>query len=279
MRIRPRITEVIAKGILFITTLFIIGILIFIIIFILERGVSHLSWAFFTEPIKDMGREGGIFPAIVGTAMIVLVAIIVATPLGVASSIYLAEYTKGGRATQMIRFGINCLAAVPSIIFGLFGFILFVEILGFGWSILSGGLSLAAMVLPTIISTSEEALRRVPRSYRDVVRSLGATRWRVVSKAVLPYALPGMLTGVILSIGRAVGETAVVIFTAGTAVQTPRSLLDSARTMAVHFYVLAREGISVEKAYATATILICAILVINAFAYILMHRMMRGKRV
>lgn len=234
--------------------------------------------SFLTEPILDMGRSGGILPAIVGTILMVIVSVGIAAPLGVASAIYLAEYTKEGKLTQGIRFGINCLAGVPSIIFGLFGFILFVIILGFGWSILSGGLSLAAMILPTVIRTAEEALRSVPVSYRDVAASLGATRWQVVTKSVLPYALPGILTGVILGIGRSIEETAVVIFTAGSAVQMPTSFFDSARTMAVHFYILAREGISNSNAYATAAILICTILVINISAYTLMHRLMKGKR-
>lgn len=277
MRIAPSITQNIAKIFLFLATASAVGVLIFVIGFVLAGGFSHISWSFLTEPILDMGREGGILPAIVGTILMVIVAIGIAAPLGIASSIYLAEYTLEGRVTQVIRFGINCLAGVPSIIFGLFGFILFVVILGFGWSILSGGLSLAAMILPTIIRTSEEALRSVPQSYRDVAASLGATRWQVVTRSVLPYALPGILTGVILGIGRSIEETAVVIFTAGSAVQMPRSFFDSARTMAVHFYILAREGISNENAYATAAVLICTILVINITAYTLMHRLMRGK--
>jgi phosphate transport system permease protein len=134
------------------------------------------------------------------------------------------------------------------------------------------------MILPTIIRTAEEALRAVPRQYRDVAASLGATRWQVVTRSVLPYALPGILTGIILGIGRSIEETAVVIFTAGSAVQMPESLFDSARTMAVHFYILAREGVSNENAYATAAVLICTILIINVSAYSLMHRMMRGRR-
>lgn len=268
-----------AKALLLTATASAIFALVFVIGFVLAGGLGHLSWAFLTEPILDMGRGGGILPAIVGTLLMVMVAIGIAAPLGVASAIYLAEYTLEGRVTQAIRFGINCLAGVPSIIFGLFGFILFVIILGLGWSILSGGLSLAAMVLPTIIRTSEEALRSVPASYRDVAASLGATRWQVVVKSVLPYALPGILTGVILGIGRSIEETAVVIFTAGSAVQMPTSLFDSARTMAVHFYILAREGISNENAYATASILICTILIINISAYSLMHRLLRGRRI
>lgn len=277
MRISPTITQKIAKIILFTATASAVSVLLFVIGFVLAGGFRHLSWSFLTEPILDMGRSGGILPAIVGTMLMVIVAIGMAAPLGIASAIYLSEYTKEGKLTQGIRFGINCLAGVPSIIFGLFGFILFVIILGLGWSILSGGFSLAAMILPTIIRTSEEAIRSVPTSYRDVAASLGASRWQVVTRAVLPYALPGILTGVILGIGRSIEETAVVIFTAGSAVQMPTSLFDSARTMAVHFYILAREGISNENAYATATILICTILVINILAYTMMHRLMRNR--
>jgi len=278
MRISPVVTERIAKTALMLSCAAALAALVFVIGFVLAGGFRNLSWAFLSQPILDMGREGGILPAIVGTLMMVFVAVGIAGPLGVASAIYLAEYTIEGRVTQTIRFGINCLAGVPSIIFGLFGFILFVVMLGFGWSILSGGLSLAAMILPTIIRTAEEALRSVPREYRDVAASLGASRWQVVTRSVLPYALPGILTGIILGIGRSIEETAVVIFTAGSAVQMPHSLFDSARTMSVHFYLMAREGISNEKAYATAAVLICTILVINTTAYVVMNRMMRGKR-
>ncbi len=278
MRIPPSITQKIAKISLTLACASAVAALVFVIGFVLVGGLKHVTWAFLTEPILDMGRAGGILPAIVGTILMVFVAIGIAAPLGIASAIYLAEYTQEGKVTQTIRFGINCLAGVPSIIFGLFGFILFVVMLGFGWSIISGGLSLAAMVLPTIIRTAEEAMRAVPRNYRDVAASLGATRWQVVTRAVLPYALPGVLTGVILGIGRSIEETAVVIFTAGSAVQMPRSLFDSARTMSVHFYILAREGISNDNAYATAAVLICTILVINITAYTMMHRLMRGRR-
>jgi len=278
MRITPSTTQKLAKLVLLLATATAVGVLIFVIGFVLYGGLRHVTWAFLTQPILDMGRAGGILPAIVGTALMVCVSIGIAAPLGVASAIYLAEYTREGKVTSIIRFGINCLAGVPSIIFGLFGYILFVIIMGFGWSILSGGLSLSAMILPTIIRTSEEALRAVPKYYRDVAASLGATRLQVVLKAVVPYALPGILTGVILGIGRSVEDTAVAMFTAGAAVQMPESLFDSARTMSVHFFILAREGISTQNAYATAAILICAILTINIVAYSLMHRLMRGKR-
>lgn len=277
MRISPSVTQMIAKVALMLACAFAIGALLFVIGFVLAGGLRHITWEFLSGPILDMGRGGGILPTIVGTILMVFVAVGIAAPLGIASAIYLAEYTREGKVTKSIRFGINCLAGVPSIIFGLFGFILFVIILGFGWSILSGGLSLAAMILPTIILTSEEALRSVPDQYRDVAASLGATRWQVVAKSVLPYALPGILTGIILSIGRSVGETAAVIFTAGSAVQMPTSLFDSARTMAVHFYILAREGVSNEMAYATAAVLICSIMVINVGAYTMMHHITKKR--
>jgi phosphate transport system permease protein len=278
MRLPPSLTEKIAKTVLALACASAVLALVFVIGFVLAGGIRHVTWAFLTQPILDMGRAGGILPALVGTLLMVFVAVGIAGPLGVASAIYLAEYTVEGRVTQTIRFGINCLAGVPSIIFGLFGFILFVVMLGFGWSILSGGLSLAAMILPTIIRTAEEALRSVPREYRDVAASLGASRWQVVTRSVLPYALPGILTGLILGMGRSIEETAVVIFTAGSAVQMPTSLFDSARTMAVHFYILAREGVSNQNAYATASVLICTSLIINTLAYTIMHRMMRGRR-
>ncbi len=279
MRLPPPLTQRIAKTLLLLSCVSAVTALLFVIGYVLTQGLRHVTLGFLTQPILDMGRSGGILPAIVGTLMMVIVAVGIAAPLGIASAIYLAEYTEESWVTKAIRFGINCLAGVPSIIFGLFGFILFVVILGFGWSVISGGLSLAAMILPTIIRTAEEALRSVPASYRHVAASLGGTRWQVVTRSVLPYALPGILTGVILGIGRSIEETAVVIFTAGSAVQTPTSLFDSARTMAVHFYILAREGISNENAYATAAVLVLTILVINVSAYSLMHRLMRGRRV
>jgi len=219
-----------------------------------------------------MGRGGGILPAIAGTVYTTLLAILIAAPLGVGSAVFLTEYTRQNKITTLIRFGVECLAGIPSIIFGLFGFVFFVIYLHLGWSILSGGLTLAAMVLPTIIRTAEEAIKAVPRSYREVSFSLGGTPWQTVIRAVLPSAAPGILTGIILSVGRSVGETAAVIFTAGSSIAMPRSLCDSTRTMSVHFYILAREGLSMENAYGTATVLIVSILIINLTAYWLMHR-------
>ena len=243
-----------------------LSVLFLVIAHILTEGLPHVSASFLLGSPQRMGREGGIFPTIVGTVALTVVAILIATPLGVGTAIYLTEYTREGRLTRLIRFGTESLAGVPSIIFGLFGFVFFVITLGMGWSILSGGLTLAAMILPTIIRTSEEAIRSVPQVYRDVSFSLGATRWQTVTRSVLPSALPGVATGIILGIGRSVGETAAVILTAGSALRVPTSLFSPTRTMAVHFYILAREGISLEMAYATGAVLILAVLVVNVLA-------------
>lgn len=272
MRISPRYTQGAAIAILGGATLLTLLILIFIIGFILEKGFPVLSLSFLTDNPKDMGRAGGIFPTIIGTLLLPLLAIIIATPLGIVTSVYLSEYTQETRMTRIIRFGTDCLAGIPSIIFGLFGYIFFVITLGMGWSILSGGLTLAVMVLPTIIRTSEEAIRAVPKSFREVSFSLGATSWQTVKRVVLPNALPGIVTGIMLSIGRSIGETAAVIFTAGSSLRLPSSVLDSTRTMAVHFYILAREGLSAENAYGTAATLIIAVLLVNLSAYWLMNR-------
>ncbi len=271
-RIGPKTSQIIAYTGLLICTIFVISILLFIIGFVFKNGISSVTWEFLTQPIKSMGSEGGIFPSIIGTLFITLVAIVIATPLGVGTALYLTEYTKGGWIRKITSFGADCLAGVPSIIFGLFGFIFFVITLKLGWSILSGGLTLAVMILPTIIRTSEEAIKAVPRAYREISYSLGVGKLDTIFRIVLPTAFPGIATGIILGIGRAVSETAAVIFTAGSSLNFPTSFFSSTRTLAVHFYILAREGISMSKAYGTATVLIVSILIINFVAYRLMHR-------
>ncbi len=254
-----------------------LAILVFIIFYVLWRGLPAVGWRFLTSNPLEMGRAGGIFPTIVGTIALTLVAVLVATPLGVGTAIFLTEYTREGTLTQLIRFGTDSLAGVPSIIFGLFGFVFFVINLGMGWSILSGGLTLAIMILPTIVRTSEEAIRAVPYRLREVSFALGATRWQMVTTVVLPSALPGIVTGVILGMGRSIGETAAVILTAGSSLRLPNSLLSPARTMSVHFYILAREGISDEMAWGTGAVLIIAILLVNVVVNWLIGRAMRSR--
>jgi phosphate transport system permease protein len=249
-----------------------LGVLAFIIGYILWHGLGHITWTFLTEPPRSMGREGGVLPMIVGTLWVTGLAVLIAAPIGVAAAIYLTEYTREGRLTAIIRFGADCLAGIPSIIFGLFGFVFFGITLGMGFSILSGALTLTLMVLPTIVRTSEEAIRAVPKSYRDVSFGLGSTRWQMVTWVVLRSALPGICTGIVLSVGRSISETAAVMLTAGSALGFPRSIYESSRTLALHFYILSREGISMPNAYATASVLILSILAINLFAYWLMRR-------
>jgi len=272
VRIPPKITQALAVILLGTATLITVIVLVLIIAFVLKRGVPEISWEFLSTKPREMGKAGGILPTVIGTVLLPLLAIVIALPMGVGTAVYLSEYTRENRVTKIIRFGTDCLAGIPSIIFGLFGYIFFVTMLGMGWSMLSGGLTLAIMILPTIIRTSEEAIRAVPQAYREVSCSLAATNWETVYKVVLPNALPGIMTGVMLGIGRSIGETAAVIFTAGSSLMMPHSLNDSVRTMSVHFYLLAREGISNEKAYATAAVLVFAVLFVNLTAYWMMNR-------
>lgn len=277
MIIHPRYTQALAISLLVLLTVFTLAILVFIIIFVFSKGLPYVTFDFLFSNPQDMGKAGGIFPTLIGTVILPLIAILIATPLGVGTAVFLTEYTRENRITRLIRFGADCLAGIPSIIFGLFGFIFFVTTLEMGWSIISGSLTLAFMILPTIIRTSEEAIKAVPYSYREVGFSLGATLWQTVRKIVLPNALPGIVTGIMLSIGRSIGETAVVIFTAGSSLRLPNSIFDSIRTMSVHFYILAREGISNQNAYATAAVLIISILLINLITYWMMNKFIAKK--
>jgi len=250
----------------------VIAVLLFIIIFILYRGLSVINWDFLTSVPRRSGREGGIASPIVGTLSVTALAVMIAMPFGVGTAFYLAEYTRGGIITRIIRFCTESLAGIPSIIYGLFGFIFFVDVLGLDWSILSGGLTVAIMILPTLIRTSEEAIRSVPVTYREVSFSLGGTKWQTIRKAVVPSAIRGIANGLILSVGRCVAETAALIMTAGVDLAMPRSVMDSSRTMAVHFYTLVIEGLSTTKAYGTAAVLIILVFLINVVANMLINR-------
>lgn len=276
MRPSPAFNHRLAVTALWIIAAGTIGLLLYIIGFVLYHGVPYLSLEFLTQRPRNMGRDGGVLPIIVGTVFITGLAVLIAAPVGVATAVYLTEYTRESRLTRIIRFGADCLAGIPSIIFGLFGYAFFVVkspyTLGLGYSVLSGALTLAVMVLPTIIRTSEEAIRAVPASFRDVSFGLGSTRWQMVTRVVLRSALPGIGTGIVLSIGRSISETAAVMFTAGMALGFPQTVFDSSRTLALHFYVLSTEGISMEKAYATASVLVISILAINLLAHWSMRR-------
>jgi phosphate transport system permease protein len=268
-------SQKVAKGLIWAAAFSTLAVMIWILVQVLVEGLPLLSLNFFLDSPRQMGRTGGIFSTIVGTLALTAVAIVIATPLGVGTAVYLREYTREGRVSRVIRFGTDCLAGVPSIIFGLFGFVFFVILLRMGWSVLSGGLTLATMILPTIICTAEEAIKAIPYSYREVSFALGGTRWQTVARVILPNAIPGIFTGVLLGVGRSVGETAAIILTAGSSLLMPTSLFSPTRTMSVHFYILAREGISMEKAYATGAALILLILAINTLANWLLWRYVR----
>lgn len=252
-----------------------------IILDILVHGVPALGWAFVSTFPSRGGSEGGILPAIVGTLLLVLGTLAAALPLGMASAIYLTEYAREGRFTRAVRLAIVTLAGVPSIVFGLFGLGLFVLFLKFGASILSGSLTLACMILPTIIVSSEEALRAVPRSLRESSLALGATKWTAISTNVLPYAIPGMITGAILGIGRAAGETAPILLTAAAFFlpRLPKSIFDQVMALPYHLYILATQYPDAEKVrpiqYGTALVLLAIVLGVNLVAILLRSRFRR----
>ncbi|EKY4875819.1 phosphate ABC transporter permease PstA [Vibrio alginolyticus] len=253
-----------------------VGFLFWIIWYILSNGLQHVDWNFITDNYTRTGEEHGIFPMIVATIYMVIASIAVAAPLGIMTAIYLTEYAKvGSRLVKIIRFCTESLAGIPSIIFGLFGMTFFVAILGLGFSILSGALTLSILILPVIIRTTEEALMAVPQTYREGSYGLGASKIYTIWRLILPSAMPGILTSVILSIGRVIGESAPVFLTAGMVARIPDSLLDSGRTLTVHLYKLTTELFTVEEwnqAYGTATVLIVVVLLINMVTKLIARR-------
>ncbi len=272
---KRKIKEWIAFAVIRSSVAIIASAILIVLGFIVVHGYKAISWSFLTEHPTDAMTKGGIFPAIVGTFYLTLGAIIIAFPLGVASAIYLSEYAKEGRLVRLIRLGINNLAGVPSVIFGLFGLALFVVFLGFGSSILSGSLTLGFLILPVIIGATEEALKAVPRTYREASFALGGTKWQTISRVTLPSALPGILTGSILGVGRAAGETAPIMFTAAAFYTTrlPASVLDEVMALPYHIYVLATAGTHIEETrpiqYGTALVLIGLVLGVNLMAIII----------
>jgi phosphate transport system permease protein len=256
-------------------TYLIVFVIAFIILKIAWNGLPTISWEFLTTMPRRSGAEGGILPAIVGTLSLVIGTTAVALPLGMATAIYLSEYAKAGRFARTIRLAIVTLAGVPSIVFGLFGLGLFVIFLGFGASILAGCLTLACMILPTIIVASEEALRAVPQTFREGSLALGATKWQTIRKNVLPYSVSGMLTGSILGIGRAAGETAPILLTVAAFYlpKLPKSIFDQVMALPYHLYILATQHPDAAAVrpmqYATALVLLLLVLGVNLVAILL----------
>lgn len=255
-----------------------------LIVYIMVHGLSAISWDFLVLPPTDSMTKGGIMPAILGTLYLTVGAITVALPLGVVSAVYLAEYAKQGKFVRLIRIGINCLAGVPSVVFGLFGLGFFVVFLHFGSCILSGALTLGILILPTIIGASEEALKAVPQTFREASLALGVSKWQTIYKIVLPSALPGILTGSILGIGRAAGETAPIMFTAAAffTAKLPGSIFDEVMALPYHIYVLATAGTNIEATrpiqYGTVLVLVGLVLGIDLIAIVIRSYMRKKKR-
>lgn len=253
--------------------------LLIILFFMAANGWRAVTWTFLTQAPRNAMTEGGILPCIVGTASLALGAMAVAFPIGIASAVYLNEYARPGKILRVIRIGINNLAGVPSVVFGLFGLAFFVIYCQFGVSILSGALTLGAMSLPVIIGTTEEALKAVPSTYREASLALDATKWQTIYRVVLPAALPGILTGGILGIGRAAGETAPIMFTAAVffTPALPSSLFDKVMALPYHIYVLATAGTEIEATrplqYGTALVLITLVLGLNLTAILYRSRL------
>ncbi len=260
-----------------------VSALVVVCIFLAVQGLPALSWEFIVESPRKMMTEGGIWPCILGTFLLSLGALLIAFPLGVASAIYLHEYAGRTTFARYIRLGVNNLAGVPSVVFGLFGLAFFVTFLGMGVSILAGVLTLAVLTLPVIIGTAEEALRTVPDTYREASFGLGATKWQTIARVVLPAATPGMLTGAILGLSRAAGETAAIMFTAAVfyTPKDPDSVFSAVMALPYHMYVLATAGTEIEKTrplqYGTALVLILLVLGMNIFAIYLRDRMQKKK--
>lgn len=255
--------------------------LLVVVYFLVSNGWRAINWTFLTQPPMDSMTKGGILPCIVGTACLGIGAILIALPIGVASAVYLHEYARPGRVIRIIRLGINNLAGVPSVVFGLFGLAFFVVYLDMGVSILAGALTLAAMSLPVIIGSAEEALRSVPDTYREASLGLGATKWQTTSRVVLPAAMPGILTGAILGLSRAAGETAPIMFTAAVyfTPKLPGSIFDEIMALPYHIYVLATAGTEIESTrhlqYGTALVLIVLVLGLNLSAIVYRARLQK----
>ena len=272
---RAKIQARLYRSAVYAGTVFSLGVLLMIVGYILIKGIPHLSPELFAW--KYNSTNVSMMPAIINTLLMTLLSLLVCVPLGIGAAIWLTEYApRGSKLVKLVRMTAETLSGIPSIIYGLFGSLFFVVALKMGLSLLSGALTLSIMVLPTIMRTTEEALLAVPDSYREGSFGLGAGRLRTTFKVVLPSAVPGILSGVILAIGRIVGETAALIYTAGTVAKVPDSLLDSTRTLAVHMYTISTEGLYIGQSYATAVVLLGMVLLINSLSAVIAKKVGRS---
>ncbi len=268
-----KVREKIAFSVLGLVTLLVVIPILMIIVYIIKNSIGAISWDFITQSPRNGMKEGGIFPAIVGTIVLIVGTMLFSLPLGVLSAVYLVEYAKDNFFTRLIKLSVVNLSGIPSIVYGLFGFTLFVLFLKLGTSILAGSLTLAIMSLPVIITATKEALESVPMSFREISLSLGATRWQTVRYCVLPYAIPGILTGTVLSLSRAAGETAPILFTVAAFYlpRLPRSVFDQVMALPYHLYVIATQvpNIPVKISFATCSVLIGLVFLMNLVSIIL----------
>lgn len=260
-----KLKENLLKTLVYLSTAFTVTTLVVIAGYIFMKGFKGVNLSFLFSDYLATG-DGGILPMIVSTVYMVLLSIALATPIGILSAIYLQEYAKKGKLVTVIRFATESLAGIPSIIYGLFGGIFFVVTLGMKYSILSGAFTVAIIILPVIIRTTEESLKTVPQSYREASLALGSTKFQTLYKVVLPSAIPGILSGVILSVGRVIGESAAILLTAGTVAQMPSGIFDSARTLTVHAYLLTKEKGDIQGAASIGIVLIIMVLILNTIA-------------
>lgn len=278
----PQRTQKIAFFFLFLATLLIVIPVGLIVVIIIKKGLPAINWQFLTDIPRQGMRAGGIFPAIIGTVYLVLGAIIFALPIGLLAAIYLSEYARDNFLTRIIKLAIVNLAGVPSVVYGLFGLALFVVFFKFGASILSGSLTLGIMILPIIITTSREALESLPQTFREVSRSLGASKWQTIRHIVLPNAIPGILTGTILGLGRAAGETAPILFTVAAFYlpQLPKSIFEQAMALPYHLYVISTQVPNVDEKirYGTALVLLTLVLFMNLVAIIIRYNFRKKKK-
>jgi phosphate transport system permease protein len=262
-----KIRQRIAFSALGVVTLAIVVPILLVIVYIVINGAGAITWEFLTAAPRQGMKAGGIFPAIIGTILLVVGTMLFALPLGVLSAVYLVEYAHDNLFTRMIKLSVVNLSGIPSIVYGLFGFTMFVMLLRFGTSILAGSLTLGIMSLPVIITAAKEALESVPNTYREISLSLGATRWQTVRYCVLPYAIPGILTGTVLSLSRAAGETAPILFTVAAFYlpRLPRTILDQVMALPYHLYVISTQvpNIPLELSFATALVLVGLVFLMN----------------
>jgi phosphate transport system permease protein len=273
---KSKLQSIVLRCAVYLSAILTAGTLLCLVVYILIKGIPHLSIDLFS--FNYTSENVSLFPALINTITITLLSLLIAVPLGIFSALYLVEYAKrGNKIVGVVRITAETLAGIPSIVYGLFGFLLFVNTLGFGYSLLAGALTLAIMILPVIMRTTEEALISVPDSYREGSFGLGAGKLRTIFKIVLPSAMPGILAGIVLSVGRIVGETAALIYTAGSVAQIPDNLMGSGRTLSIHLYALWTEGLNTEQSYATAVVLLFIVIGLNALSAFVAKRLGKGK--